>query len=106
MSKPYELRVLEYLRDFRGVARRVKEIARTIDPGAKVFVFGSTVRGRYTALSDIDVLVVIEDPGRKYEIMTRVYGEVEAPVELHVVTRELFERWYKRFIDPNELVEV
>ncbi|MEM2025524.1 MAG: nucleotidyltransferase domain-containing protein [Desulfurococcaceae archaeon] len=56
MSRPYELRVLEHLRNFREIAGKVKEIARAFDPGVKVFVFGSTVRGSYTALSDIDIL--------------------------------------------------
>lgn len=106
MSKPYELRVLEYLKSFREVAERVKEIARAIDPRVRVFVFGSTVRGRYTALSDIDVLVVVESLDKKYEIMTKVYREIEAPIELHVVTNELFEKWYKKFLDPSEVIQV
>lgn len=32
---------------------------------------------RYTASSDIDILVVVEDIGIKYEMMVKVYGEVE-----------------------------
>lgn len=106
MSKPYELRVLEYLGNFREIAERVKEIARNIDPETRVFVFGSVIRGKYTALSDIDILVMVKDLGKKYEIMTQVYREIEAPVELHVVTEKLFEKWYKRFIDPNEIIEI
>lgn len=106
MSKPYELRVLDYLKRFREVVERVKEIAKSVDPEVRVFVFGSVVRGRYTALSDIDVLIVVESLDKKYEIMTRVYREIEAPIELHVITRELFEKWYKRFVNPNEIVEV
>jgi len=41
----------------------------------------------------------------KYDIMVAVYREVEAPVELHVTTPELFERWYRRFVRPEELRE-
>lgn len=106
MSKPYELRALDYLKNYRDVAARVKEIVRAIDPKARVFVFGSTIRGRYTASSDIDILVLVEDISRKYEIMVEVYREVEAPVELHITSRELFEKWYRRFIDPNEIIEI
>jgi len=38
--------------------------------------------------------------------MVAVYKEVEAPVELHVTTPDVFERWYKRFIKPGEMKEV
>lgn len=106
MSKPYELRALEYLKNFREIAERVKEIARSVDPEIKVFIFGSVISGRCTALSDIDILIVVRNLNRKYEIMTRVYKEIEAPVELHVTTKKLFEKWYKRFIDPSEIVEI
>lgn len=106
MPKPYEIRALEYLKNFKEIVEKVKEMARTVDPRVRIFVFGSAVRGRYTALSDIDVLVVVENLDKKYEIMIRVYKEIEAPVELHIVTKELFEKWYKRFIDLNEIVEV
>lgn len=106
MSKPYELRVLEYLKNFKEVAEKVKEIARTIDPKIKVFVFGSVIRGRYTALSDIDILIIVESLNKKYDIMAEVYKEIEAPIELHVITKELFEKWYKKFIDQNEMIEI
>lgn len=36
--------------------------------------------------------------------MTEVYKEVEAPMELHVVTRNEFETWYKRFINEDEII--
>lgn len=106
MSKPYELRVLEYLENYREVALKVKELARRIDPNAEVYAFGSTVRGKYTALSDIDILLVVEKLDKKYEIMARIYKETDAPIELHVVTKEIFEKWYKRFIKPEELTAV
>jgi predicted nucleotidyltransferase len=43
---------------------------------------------------------------RKYEMMVKVYKAVEEPVELHIVTEDLLERWYKRFIPVKELMEV
>jgi len=51
------------------------------------------------------VLVVTRRVKLKYDIMVAVYREVEAPVELHVTTPELFERWYRRFVRPEELRE-
>ncbi|MEM2424358.1 MAG: nucleotidyltransferase domain-containing protein [Candidatus Bathyarchaeia archaeon] len=88
------------------VAGRVKEIVHSIDPSAKVYVFGSAVRGTTTAMSDIDILVVTRMIERKYDIMVKVYKAVEENVELHVVTEEVLERWYKRFIPAGELTEV
>jgi len=32
--------------------------------------------------------------------------KVEEPVELHIATPELMERWYRRFIPEEELMEV
>jgi predicted nucleotidyltransferase len=93
-------------REYIKVARRVKGIVHSIDPDAKVYVFGSVVRGEATALSDIDILVVTKMIERKYEMMVKVYKAVEEPVELHIVTEDLLERWYKRFIPVEELIEV
>ena len=93
-------------REYIKVARRVKGIVHSIDPDAKVYVFGSVVRGEATALSDIDILVVTKMIERKYEMMVKVYKAVEEPVELHIVTEDLLERWYKRFIPVKELIEV
>jgi len=74
------------------IARQAKEIVRKFDPKAKVYVFGSIVRGRYTGVSDIDIMVVTEKIDLKYEIMVEVYRSMEAPVELHVITKEQLEK--------------
>jgi len=88
------------------IAYEVKKIIKEIDSNAKVFVFGSTVRGNYTASSDIDMLVVTEKIEEKNNMAVKVYKNIEAPVELHIVTPEKFENWYKRFIKPDELIEI
>lgn len=88
------------------VALKVKEIIKRIDPNAKIYVFGSVVKGRYTASSDIDILVVTKDIGKKYQMKVSVYKEIEAPIELHVTTPEKFHAWYKKFIDPDEIIEI
>jgi predicted nucleotidyltransferase len=106
LSKRYEVRVIDYLKNYMDVAKKVKEAILEIEPKAKVYVFGSVVKGSYTGASDIDILVITDDISKKYEIMVRAYLATEAPVELHVVTKEMFERWYRRFIDESSLVEV
>nr|BAJ49406.1 DNA polymerase beta domain protein region [Candidatus Caldarchaeum subterraneum] len=106
MSRSYEERLLEYMRRYREVGAEVKRILRKIDPDVRVFVFGSVVRGRYTAASDIDILVVTDDLSKKYEMMVEVYRSVEAPVELHITTPQKYRSWYSRFIPLDELVEI
>jgi len=66
---------LEYLKNYRVVAERVKEIMRLLDPSAKIYVFGSVVRGLYTASSDVDILIITEKMNLKYDIMVAVYIE-------------------------------
>jgi predicted nucleotidyltransferase len=61
-SRGYELIIqsaekrTEYLWNYVEVARRVNRI---IHEEAKVYVFGSVVKGKYNASSDIDLLVVL-----------------------------------------------
>jgi predicted nucleotidyltransferase len=89
------------------IAKRVKEIINLYDPQARVIVFGSVVRGEYTASSDIDILVITEKINMKYDIMAGVYKElVYAPIELHIVSPELYDKWYRRFIKPDEMLEL
>lgn len=106
MSRRYEDTLLNYLRNYLGVGREVKRILSSIDPNVRVYIFGSVVKGYITALSDIDILVVTENIDMKYEMMVRVYREVEAPIELHITTPGKFSSWYMRFISPNEIIEV
>ncbi|MEM2122637.1 MAG: nucleotidyltransferase domain-containing protein [Candidatus Bathyarchaeia archaeon] len=91
---------------YLAVAERVKAIVHGIDPSARVYLFGSTVRGEATAMSDIDILVVTEMVRRKYDIMVKVYKALKGPLELHIVDKAMFDGWYRRFIPREELVEV
>lgn len=86
---------MAYLKRHMEIAYDVKKIIKEIDSNAKVYVFGSTVRGKYTASSDIDILVITEKIGEKNRMVVEVYKHVEAPVELHTVTPEKSENWYK-----------
>lgn len=106
MSSRYEDSVLKYLRNYMSVACKVKELILRVDPGAEVYVFGSVVRGRYTAASDIDILVVTRRTELRHLIMVEVYRQVEAPVELHIVTPDALERWYRKFIKPGEIIKI
>jgi predicted nucleotidyltransferase len=97
---------LEQLKDYKRVAREVKEIVQEHFGKADVYVFGSVVSGESTASSDIDILVVADNVSREeaYKLKTKIHGAVGAPVELHIVSSSEFENWYKRFIDKLEKV--
>lgn len=101
---------LQYLENYLDTARRVKEIVSAMFPEAFVYVFGSVVRGDFTAGSDLDVLVVV---GREVSnderaaVRAAVFQAMpDAPVELHVASAREFNNWYRRFIPETELVEV
>jgi hypothetical protein len=46
-------------------------------------------------------ILIITINTEKNEIMTRVYSEINAPVELHIITPEQYRKWYTRFINKN-----
>jgi len=98
--------VIYYLRNYKKVAEKVKNIIHKFDPTARIYVFGSVVRGEYTAASDIDILVVTDRLDKKYDMMTEVYHKVDGPIELHVTTEETMQRWYLKFIREDEIEEI
>ena len=84
------------LRDtWREAARVVASAAKQLYPGARVYVIGSVAEGTFTAVSDLDVLVVLPydpDPRErlraKIRILLRAFDEglpLHYPVDLHVV---------------------
>ena len=94
-------RALEYLSDPLSTARKVKGVLRSIREDISVYLFGSSLEGRYTAASDIDILAVVEgglSEGERARIKALVYSAIDAPIELHVITRDELERWYSRFV--------
>jgi len=87
----------------------VKEQVLKLLPDAEVYLFGSVARGRYTAASDIDILVVTGLAER--ELIDRAKAKLkkmylDVPVEFHIVDKTLFEKWYRRFIDESELLKI
>ena len=91
---------LAVLKNYMTYAKRAKEIALKYDPSAKVLVFGSVVRGDYTAASDIDLLVISDKEELRYEIEAGIReGVPEAPLEVHFATPQQYMTWYSKFID-------
>ncbi|MEM0233055.1 MAG: nucleotidyltransferase domain-containing protein [Candidatus Nezhaarchaeales archaeon] len=98
------LRDLEAMKNYVAIAKKVKDIVLSYAPDARVYVFGSVVEGRYTASSDIDILIVasLEDE-EIYRMKSRIYEELDAPLQLHVVHPTKL-CWYTKFV--SKLVEV
>lgn len=98
-------RALEAMSNYVEIARRIKELASELVGNARVYVFGSVVKGRYTAASDIDILIITNSRKEVIDALkARIYSEIDAPIQVHIVTQEQYERWYRRFI--NNAVEV
>lgn len=94
-------RALEAMSNYVEVAKKVKKLASELVGGnVRVLVFGSVVRGKYTAASDIDILIITNVSKEAADALkARIYNEVDAPIQIHVATQEQYERWYRRFID-------
>jgi hypothetical protein len=99
-------KALRQLNNYQEVAREVKKIVNSIFRGSKVYVFGSVTKGKQTAMSDIDILIVVDgvNQDQAYEVEAKIYSAIDAPIELHVASTEEFSRWYSRFIDKLEEV--
>jgi len=92
------------LENYREIVEKVKELALARWPKAELYIFGSIARGKYTASSDLDILIVLDKrPSREEEYLVKaeIYSRINAPVELHVASIDEFERWYKKFIDKD-----
>jgi predicted nucleotidyltransferase len=88
----YGVERLKLLQRWREIAAQVAGKVREKFPDAEVYVFGSVVEGRYTAASDIDILVVTKRAPRgraeRIELLLWLEDELGLPpgiLDLHVV---------------------
>lgn len=103
-----ELRRLREWRKYyekpRVYVEKIKSTVRKLDPQARVILFGSIVKGGMKPDSDIDVLVVTrlaENLNDRLKLRIEIAREIGecTPFEIHIVTPEEYEGWYKKFID-------
>ncbi len=97
---------LELVSTWRRVARIIAQVAKRFYPGSRVYVFGGAAEGRLTALSDLDILVVLPyepSPRERLQVKKRILMEAfeqgvpwDYPVDLHVTGPKGFEG-YKRY---------
>ena len=115
--KPIDIALASYLHkkryfeNYRKIGKKVKKIASKIlkDKKLRVIIFGSVMRGDFTPLSDLDMLIISDKVKRESKELAKLrvklkegLGDFFAPIEFHVVTPEIFEAWYKKFLDVYE----
>ncbi len=101
-----------YFENYAKFAKEIKTLAKSFfkENFSKLLVFGSVVKGRFSVgLSDIDIAVLLKKEvplKEKIKFMVLVDEKFSGnPFEIHVVSEERWEKWYKRFV-RNEFIEV
>ncbi len=112
MAFDFIVKLSEEFKKIRGrwrfYAKVIKKIAREYfnDDLEAVYVFGSTVRGDFGPLSDIDVAVVLRreagewDRAKFRSLVRKTLGDL-SPFEIHIMTRDEWEEWYRRFVKDD-----
>ena len=70
-------------------------LVKELDEDAEVYLFGSVAEGKHTLSSDIDVLVVTNQPPGKV-LATLWEKGIKDPFEIHVITKNMLETYRKR----------
>ncbi|BAB65805.1 MULTISPECIES: nucleotidyltransferase domain-containing protein [Sulfurisphaera] len=98
----------EILKNARQYVKLIKEICvKKIDPDCRVILFGSIARGNYRIDSDIDVLIITDKAKSVWdkaniEVIIERELNIGDPFEFHIVNKNEYENWYKKFIDIYE----
>ena len=103
--KKTQQRNRKYFDNYLKYGEEIKEKAQELLGSVRVLMFGSVVKGEARPTSDIDVLIISEalpqEASQKAKIRTKIKSEIDpfSPFQLHLVTPEEFNGWYKNFID-------
>ena len=83
---------------FKNLNKYLQIIAKTVkelDKNAEIYLFGSVAEGKHLLSSDIDVLVITNQPPGKI-ISTLWEKGIKDPFEIHVITKEMLENYRKK----------
>ena len=89
----------EVIRNLDFYLCKMLQIAKGWDPSAEVYLFGSFARGAARPDSDVDVLIISDVLGEGLLSVAKAVDRITAELgvkgvfEVHVSTRELFEKW-------------
>lgn len=93
-----------YLDNLSYYHREIEEFFKAKLGEARVRFFGSVLTERFDAESDVDVLVVSQRTPPRHDQRARLIADLgtrigfASPFEIHLITEEEYEDWYKDFI--------
>jgi hypothetical protein len=99
----------KYFQNYLSYVKKIKRVANDVLGEVKIFVFGSLIRGEAEPGSDIDILIIspkLKNFLKKSKIRTKILEEIGSisPFEIHLITPEEYQNWYKNFI--KEKIEI
>ncbi len=74
---------------------KIKEVIKSMDKDAKIYLFGSVPENRYLYMSDIDILIVTNiSPAL---VLSELWKNgIKDPFEIHVASPEEYRRYWRR----------
>jgi len=88
------LSIYSILKNWKDTVKALTGSAKEVLGDAEVVPFGSVVEGKATAMSDLDVLIVVEELPRSAFARAQIVGKIEEatglppihPIQIHLVT--------------------
>uniref|UniRef100_A0A7V5XHX1 Nucleotidyltransferase domain-containing protein n=1 Tax=Thermodesulfobacterium geofontis TaxID=1295609 RepID=A0A7V5XHX1_9BACT len=100
----------EYFENYLEWGKKIKEIAcELLGEDVRVIIFGSIVKGEWTPVSDIDVLILSDRFSKSWEENRWIRTEIKkrigpiSPFQIHLATPEEFKTWWGNFIKADYL---
>jgi len=99
------------VKKWKEYTAKIVEVAKTILPDSRVYVFGSIVKGEAVGGSDIDILIVSKhipkNNTKRAEIKVKIEELASLPLyhpfEFHLVNEEEAEWYFKRVKELKEI---
>lgn len=98
----------KYFKNYLFYAQEIKKTAEALLGGVRVFIFGSILR-KDEVPRDIDILIIspkVKTTWQKSKMRAKLWQKLgfSSPFEIHLITPEEYQGWYKYFI--KEFIEV
>jgi len=100
----------KYFQNYLAYAKEIKRETEKILGKVKVFVFGSILR-KNEIPQDIDILVISQkipkNTRQKSKILAKIWKKIGylAPFEIHLITPEEYQNWYRYFIKRKKEIK-
>lgn len=97
-----------YFDNYLGYVKNIKGNFEKLLGEVRVYVFGSVISGNYSIFSsDIDILIISDKAPNKISekslLIIKALKEIgfPNPFQIHLITPNEYENWYKNFIKEN-----